>query len=57
MSTLIKNCARCGGEHTVVFKGFSKPILGDDDEVLFTHFALCPTNGEPILMLVINTPD
>ena len=50
MVDILKNCARCGQDHTnVLFKSFGrKPNR-------YTHFATCPTTQEPILMIA--TPD
>ncbi len=49
--TLVRGCARCGGVHEVDFKRLTNPIEAvDHDEVVYTHWAPCPTNGEPILM-------
>lgn len=44
-------CARCHGDgHPgLQFKPLTHPVEHHDD-VIGTHFALCPTNGEPILM-------
>lgn len=50
---ILMNCARCGGEHEVEWKLFTNPIT--DWEGSWTHWALCPTNGEPILMKVTVT--
>jgi hypothetical protein len=43
-------CARCEGEgHTgIVFVPLALPF--ECDSWRFTHWASCPTNGEPILM-------
>ncbi len=42
----IRNCARCGGEHAVLeFGELSRPTSHGH-----THWAPCPTNGEPILL-------
>jgi hypothetical protein len=50
MVSLVKNCARCGGMHAnVLFKSFGKR------PGKYTHFAICPTTQEPILMIA--TPD
>jgi hypothetical protein len=39
-------CGRCAGSHDdIVFKELSTPIAD-----IATHFALCPVNGEPILL-------
>ena len=50
MVSIVKNCARCGGDHVnVLFNSFGrKPAK-------YTHFGICPTTMEPILM--ISTPD
>lgn len=46
---LLQNCARCEGEHDhIEFKQFSNMPLPH------THWALCPANGEPILMQAVN---
>lgn len=53
---LLKSCARCGGDHAgLAFRKLVHPIpsaVGGD----FTHFALCPLRGEPILMR-LSDPD
>ena len=48
----MQGCARCQGEghDNIHFNKFTHPI-GD-----FTHWALCPTNGEPILMASRHVP-
>lgn len=49
----IVGCARCDGEgHTdLEWKPFTFPIEYENDEgFVATHWCLCPTNGEPILM-------
>jgi len=44
----IARCARCGQNHkNLIFKRFESP----PDE--WTHWALCPKTGEPILMCVV----
>lgn len=47
----IRGCARCDGEghDDLLFFRLTHPVERDG-EVLFTHWAPCPTNGEPILM-------
>lgn len=43
------NCSRCGGEHRgLIFKPFTRPP--EDEDPPITHFAMCPENGEPILI-------
>lgn len=52
----VRHCARCGGDHeNVGFKPLTKPIPGNDESVLWTHWAPCPTNGEPILQATVPT--
>ncbi len=47
----IVGCARCHGEghEDVWWQPLTHPMSTSTD-VLFTHWAPCPTNGEPILM-------
>ncbi len=45
--TTIANCARCGGLHNdLAFSPFT------NRPPRYTHFAACPENGEPILLLI-----
>lgn len=54
----LTGCSRCGQEHIAVeFHRLTQPMLVElwsDDlgytAVRFTHWALCPTNKEPILL-------
>lgn len=47
----IIDCARCGGRHrSIVFRRFTRPL---QREKRWTHWALCPRNGEPILMKIV----
>lgn len=53
----LRGCARClgDGHPGLEFKPLTHPVeIGD--EVRYTHWALCPTNGEPILMLSVPKP-
>ena len=44
----VNGCARCEGEHgEIQFLELTNPI--DVGDAVMTHWALCPTNGEPIL--------
>ena len=49
-------CARCLGEghEGLIFQPLTHPVEFDLElmQENFTHWALCPTNGEPILMSV-----
>ncbi len=49
----IRGCARCHGpgHENVEWKPLTHPIE-DSDGTEWTHWAPCPTNGEPILMRV-----
>lgn len=59
-TTSMPGCARChGGHESVTFRRLTYPFRvyvtdNDDGSVLadveMTHWAPCPTNGEPILM-------
>ena len=53
---LVRNCARCGGEHMVTFREFTNPLVVPGAPVELTHWAPCPANGEPILMRFTDTP-
>lgn len=49
----LKGCARCHGEHVgLVFMPF-RYAMELDHEAALTHWVSCPTNGEPILMRVV----
>lgn len=43
-SILIQNCARCGGEHTIVFRKLRRACES------WTHWGTCPETGEPVMM-------
>jgi hypothetical protein len=49
----LKNCARCGENHDqpIVFQPLTQCVLNDAEDVIYTHWAPCPTNGEPILLI------
>ena len=50
----LRGCARCGGEHPELeFRPLTRPVEVSQ-QVVFTHWASCPTNGEPILMAVVS---
>lgn len=50
-------CARClaPGHRQMTYLPLTHPIAAG--EYLFTHWALCPANGEPILLTLTATPD
>lgn len=49
----IKSCARCGGDHEALeFKPFTQ-LVNAPSGTVYKWWALCPTNGEPILMRVL----
>jgi len=44
----VDGCARCHGEHGEIdFLELTNPI--DVGDAMMTHWAPCPTNGQPIL--------
>lgn len=46
-----ENCNRCGGEHEDLnFQRMEPPL--DISGIMFTHWAICPTNNTPILLRV-----
>lgn len=49
----IRGCARCHGDghDDVVWVPLLYPALDVDGRVVATHYAPCPTNGQPILMI------
>lgn len=48
---LFEGCVRCGEEHVDIdFQRLMPPM--DVGGVMFTHWALCPTNQTPILLKV-----
>lgn len=49
MKTDIKLCARCGGDHDQL--EFTELKQSQNE---WTHWASCPTNGEPIMMAVVD---
>jgi len=45
---LLQCCARCGKNHTnIIFQPLKRP--GERH----THWAPCPTNGEPVMLVVV----
>jgi hypothetical protein len=56
IKTNIYGCARCDGEghNNIVFCRFDRPA-GTNGE--YTHWATCPTTGEPILMKFVKLED
>lgn len=44
-------CARCGEDHDdVLVAPLSRPMVDCEGFVVWSHWAACPTNGEPILV-------
>lgn len=43
----LKNCARCGGNHE------NLPVYLLKNHDIYTHYAICPTNKQPILTKVL----
>lgn len=53
----LKSCARCGGNHdSLEFKEFKIPIK-DSDKETWTHWATCPSTGDPVLMKIPKSED
>ena len=53
VTTTIKECARCGGEHKVICRKFANsPIVRGYD-----YWTTCPTTGEPIIVMTIEVND
>ncbi len=50
----VVGCARCHGDGhpALTFRPFTHPVEGRGVAV-FTHWAPCPTNGEPILFAIV----
>lgn len=50
----IENCPRCAGDHgRLTEQPLTRPMapyVPTGGEPTFTHWALCPANGEPILV-------
>lgn len=49
----VSNCARCGGYHKELeAKQLTKPFAPEAaTPITWTHWATCPTNGEPIMIV------
>lgn len=46
----VQHCARCGQDHEKLnYKAFVNPIE-DEDGTVWSHWALCPVTGDPVLM-------
>jgi hypothetical protein len=51
----VRGCARCGAEHDgLTFTKLRRPAVVNA-KVVFTHWAACPRNGEPILYATFRT--
>jgi len=56
LQSTVKECPRCGHQHPdLVFKAFTEPVHSGEmhEQQTFTHWTLCPANGEPILVQYI----
>lgn len=51
----VKNCARCGGDHWMVFNPFQNPAYLPGG--VFTHWAMCPVTQEPVLLMITEDED
>jgi len=59
MKVNVRHCARCEQDHDdVEFKEFSlHPIWDGEDEESWTHWAMCPTLNEPIILHIYDVDD
>lgn len=49
----VKDCVRCGEDHDHLwFQVLTNPMFGGYDIADWTHWALCPRLGEPVLLQV-----
>lgn len=46
--TNVKRCARCGGDHAGLM------FLKLDNGTRYSHFAICPTVQQPIMMMTLD---
>jgi hypothetical protein len=53
----VRSCARCSGDHVgILARPLTIPFApAEAAPLIWTHWAPCPVNGEPIL--VMGTPD
>ncbi len=50
----VSPCERCLCDHPgLLFVPFQRLQIGSQAEAVSTHWALCPTTGEPILLRVV----
>lgn len=50
----VGSCARCGLDHPKLeFKPLTNPVQ-DSDGTLWNWWTLCPINGEPILLKIVD---
>ena len=50
MNANVKRCALCGQDHDALdFKELARPLQYTDGKP-WTHWAICPIKGDPILM-------
>lgn len=51
LTTDLQGCARCHGHghRALTFRPLTHPYV-EDSGLVMTHWAPCPTNGEPILL-------
>ena len=49
MNIMVKNCARCDGDHEIDIVAFTRHPVDD-----FTHFGICKNVNEPVLVKLLN---
>lgn len=53
ITTTVSDCARCNGTHeNLEFKPLTNHPI---DGFTFTHWAICPTMDEPLLLKLVQT--
>lgn len=56
---ILLGCARCGQDHAnLEFKQFAQPIdlIDKDGDGPYNYWTPCPTNGDPILLVITDKP-
>lgn len=44
-------CARCGADHEdITPQKLDRPIAPPETSIMWSHWAPCPTNGQPIII-------
>ncbi len=57
MKVNVRCCARCGNDHEELEFSrltYSSGLFDEDGDGPYSHWAACPYNGEPILLVVVD---